>query len=83
MCADGKLFVAESDAHAVVALDMESGAELWRFTANGRVDSPPTIYRGMVLFGSKDGRIYCLRASDGELVWRFLAAPSDRRVAWL
>ena len=35
----------------------------------------------MVLFGSKDGYAYCLRASDGQLVWRFLAAPTDRRIA--
>ena len=81
VAAGGKLFVAQSDAHTVCALDMASGKVLWRFTAKGRVDSPPTIYKGTVLFGSKDGRVYCLRASDGELVWRFLAAPYDRRVS--
>jgi hypothetical protein len=35
----------------------------------------------MVLFGSKDGYVYCLRASDSQLVWRFLAAPTDKRIA--
>jgi outer membrane protein assembly factor BamB len=75
-----KLFVAQSDAHTVYALNVATGDVLWHFTANGRVDSPPTIYQGLVLFGSKDGRVYCLRASDGQLVWRFLAAPRDRRV---
>ena len=34
----------------------------------------------LVLFGSADGWVYCLRASDGRLVWRFRAAPDDRRV---
>jgi hypothetical protein len=34
----------------------------------------------MVLFGSMDGRVYCLRASDGALVWKYLAAPYDKRV---
>jgi len=72
--ADGKLFVAAVDAHAVHALDAVSGKALWRFTAGGRVDSPPTLYRGLVLFGSRDGWVYCLRASDGALVWRFRAA---------
>ncbi|MBC8874579.1 MAG: PQQ-binding-like beta-propeller repeat protein [Planctomycetes bacterium] len=81
VAADGKLFVAKSDAHTVFALDMMSGEILWQFTAGGRVDSPPTVYKGMVLFGSADGRVYCLRATDGELAWRFLAAPVDRRVA--
>jgi len=82
VAAGGKLFVADSDAHTLYALDMASGKVLWQFTAGGRIDSPPTIHKGMVLFGSKDGRVYCLRASDGELAWRFLAAPADRRVGY-
>jgi len=77
----GRIFVAESDVHTVYALDMESGRVLWNFTAGGRIDSPPTIKDGMVLFGSKDGYVYCLRVTDGQLVWRFLAAPTDRRIA--
>jgi len=35
----------------------------------------------LVLFGSTDGWVYCLRASDGAEVWRFLAAPCDQRIA--
>ena len=49
-------------------------------TAGGRVDTPPTFYKGLVLFGARDGWVYCLRASDGKLAWRFLAAPADRRI---
>ena len=73
--ADGRVFVAQVDAHTVHSLDGETGDMLWQFTAGARVDSPPTLYNGLVLFGSADGYVYCLRASDGELVWRFLAAP--------
>jgi hypothetical protein len=39
------------------------------------VDSPPTYYKGTVLFGSRDGWVYCLRASDGTLAWRFKDLP--------
>jgi hypothetical protein len=78
--ADGRLFVAEVDAHTVHALNAETGKPFWSYQAGGRVDSPPTIYQGMVLFGSADGYVYCLRASDGELVWRFRAAPVDQRL---
>ena len=81
VAANGRLFVAGTDAHTVYALDSADGKELWRYTARGRIDSPPTIDRGLVLFGSRDGRVYCLRASDGVLVWEFLAATVDRRVA--
>jgi hypothetical protein len=61
-------------------LDERTGRRLWTFTADGRIDSPPTIYNGMVLFGSRDGCVYCLRASDGALVWRFRAVAEDRRL---
>jgi len=79
--AGGKVFVASVDAHTVHALDADSGKTLWSYTAGGRVDSPPTIYRNRVLFGSADGWVYCLRTDDGKLFWRFRAAPEDRRLA--
>jgi len=82
VAANGKLFVAETDKYTLNALDMATGKRLWKFIAGGRIDSPPTIYRGMVLFGSTDGHVYCLRESDGRLVWSFLAAPVDRRIAY-
>ena len=44
------------------------------------MDTPPTYYRGTVLFGCRDGHVYCLTANDGRLVWRFRAAPSDTRI---
>lgn len=78
--ADGRLLVAEKDAHTVHALDAASGEPLWKFTAGGRIDSPPAMHGQLVLFGSADGHVYCLRASDGELAWRFMAAPRERRV---
>ena len=78
--AGGKLFVAQIDAHTVHALDAATGKKSWSYTTGGRVDSPPTFHDGRVLFGSADGCVYCLRASDGELIWRFQAAPQDRRL---
>ena len=80
--ADGKVFVASKDTHTVYALDARSGKTLWSFTAGARVDSPPTIFDGMVLFGSADGYVYNLRTSDGVLVWRFRAALMDQRAMW-
>jgi outer membrane protein assembly factor BamB len=78
--ADGKLFVCSVDRHQVYAIDAKSGKRLWEYTAGGRVDSPPTFWKGRVLFGSKDGYVYCLRALDGVLAWRYRAAPVDRRL---
>ncbi|NQT53305.1 PQQ-binding-like beta-propeller repeat protein [bacterium] len=78
--AGGKVFVASVDRHAVHAVNAADGEPAWSVVAGGRVDSPPTVHDGTVLFGSADGTVTCLRASDGALVWRFLAAPTDRRV---
>lgn len=79
--AQGRIFVAAIDAHTVHALDARNGKPLWQYTAGGRVDSPPTISAGRVVFGSADGWVYCLRESDGALIWRFRAAPRDQRLA--
>ncbi len=79
--AAGKVFVAAIDAHTVHAFAAETGKELWKFTAGGRVDSSPSYHNGLLLFGANDGRVYCLNAKDGRLVWRFLAAPNERRIA--
>jgi outer membrane protein assembly factor BamB len=78
--ADGKVFVAKPDAFTVHALNVADGKEVWRFVAGSRVDSPPTIWRGRVLFGCNDGWVTCLRATDGLLAWRFRAAPEERRI---
>lgn len=79
--AEGVLLVAEKDSHTVHAVDAQTGEPRWRYTAGGRIDSPPTVHRGRVLFGSADGWVYCLRLADGALAWRFMAAPRERRVA--
>ena len=78
--ADGLLLVAETDKHYVHALDAVTGEIRWTFVAGARIDSPPTIDEGRVLFGSADGHVYCLRLDDGRLIWRFRAAPRDRSI---
>jgi len=77
---DGRIFVAGVDSHTVHALAADDGEKLWQYTIGARVNSPPTLHEGLVLFGSTDGRVYCLRAADGALVWRFEAAPYRRLV---
>ncbi len=73
--AGGTVFVCDVDTHTLYALAAGTGETQWTFTADARIDSPPTYYQGRVLLGSRDGWVYCLRASDGALAWRFKDLP--------
>ena len=77
--AGGRVYVAQIDAHTLHALNQETGDPEWTFTAGARIDSPPTVEQGRVVFGCADGWVYCVHEADGQLVWRYRAAPLDRR----
>ena len=76
-----RVFVAASDRHQVQCRDAKTGDLLWKFTAGGRIDSPPTLLNGVCLFGSRDGSVYGLRSENGALIWKFFAGRYDRRIA--
>ncbi len=77
--ADSLVFVAQTDSHTLHALDQQTGTGAWTFVAGARIDSPPTVERGQVVFGCTDGWVYNLRAQDGQLAWKYRVAPLDRR----
>lgn len=79
--AEGKVFVASVDEHRISVIDTNSGQVTWDFTGGARIDSAPTIHEGRVLFGCRDGYVYCLQASDGRLAWRLQAAHEEQRIA--
>ncbi|MFW6108359.1 MAG: PQQ-binding-like beta-propeller repeat protein, partial [bacterium] len=80
VAAGGRVFVAETERHTLRALSQRDGQPAWTFIADGRIDSPPTIAAGRCIFGTRNGFVYCLRAADGALAWRFHPAGSQRLV---
>ncbi len=78
--ADGRIYVSVIDRHRVAALQAATGKILWTHPCGGRVDSPPTASKGLVIFGCRDGWMTALRDTDGDVAWRFRAAPADRRL---
>ena len=76
--AGGQVYVAQIDEHTLHALDETTGQPQWTYTVGARIDSPPSVDRGRVVFGGADGWVYCL-TTGGDLVWRYRAAPIDRR----
>ncbi len=73
-------FITRPNAHEVVAVNTTDGSIRWRFTADGRVDTPPTIYRGLCIFGTHAGWVYSLCADTGAVVWRLHAAPNEEQI---
>jgi outer membrane protein assembly factor BamB/SAM-dependent methyltransferase len=78
--ADGKVLFGATDGHTVWAVDAGSGEKSWSYVTGGPIDSPPTVYRGLALCGSRDGWAYALNAGNGKLVYRFRGAPAERRL---
>jgi len=66
-----RLFAGFNDADKMVALDTESGEELWAFYADGPVRFPAVAWEDRLFFVSDDGFLYCLNAADGALEWKF------------
>ena len=75
-----RLFVGSSLDDSVTAFDTETGGQLWKFFTNGPVRFAPVGGKGRIIFGSDDGCLYCVSASDGALVWKKRAVPSERKV---
>jgi hypothetical protein len=75
-----RLFVALPHNDSVVAYDTRTGAEQWRFYADGPVRLAPVAWQGKLYVGSDDGFMYCLDAANGAMLWSFRAVPSARKV---
>lgn len=80
VAAGGLVLVARAEAHEIVALQANNGQTAWRFTADGRIDSPPTVHDGLAIFGCRDGSVYALRAADGVLAWRLRPASKTHLI---
>ncbi len=75
----GRGNLSDSDpipAGKIVALDTETGDIIWEHEAKDAVLTAIAVLNGNVIFGSRDGSVYCLRATDGKRNWQTgLGAP--------
>jgi outer membrane protein assembly factor BamB len=77
---DKLIFVPSMVRDSVTAYDTETGREKWRFYVDGPVRFAPAAWKDKLFFVSDDGHLYCLEASSGKLLWKFQAAPLQKRV---
>lgn len=78
--AGDSLYYGSAAEHTVHCLDTATGDVRWSFFTEGPVRFTPVVWEGKVYFGSDDGNVYCLKASDGEMIWKYRPSLVDRRL---
>jgi outer membrane protein assembly factor BamB len=66
----GRVFIGSGDHH-VYALDLATGALLWKFKTGNVVHASPAVAAGTVYIGSWDRHLYALDAKTGAKRWAF------------
>ncbi|RSK35935.1 quinoprotein [Rhodovulum iodosum] len=72
---DGRLF-ATTGFGALVALDPQTGAELWRQRTDAAVTGAPAYRDGLVYVVSRDNRAWAIKAENGRVQWQLPGTPS-------
>ena len=74
------VYFGSSVEDKITCLDATNGKTRWTFYTEGPVRLAPTISGGRLYAGSDDGLVYCLKAADGKLEWKYRPGPDDRRI---
>ena len=78
--ANGAVYFGSSVDNKVYAVDSAAGKVRWTFFTGGPVRFAPAVWEDRVYVGSDDGYVYCLKAKDGKLVWKYRAGPTDEKI---
>ncbi|UCC99242.1 MAG: PQQ-binding-like beta-propeller repeat protein [Phycisphaerales bacterium] len=68
--AGGVLYYGSSADCKVYALDAATGKTRWMFFTDSPVRFAPVAWQNRLFVASDDGHLYCLAASDGQLLWK-------------
>ena len=56
---------------------------MWRLQADGAISASPVVLGNLIYFGTRNGTLYALDRSSGELVWQIsLGAPIETAPAF-
>jgi len=80
VAADGRIYFGSSADDTVYAMDATSGAIVWTFYTDGPVRFAPVVWRDRLFVTSDDGYLYCLRAANGQMIWKLRGGPRDERL---
>ncbi|MFC1634230.1 PQQ-binding-like beta-propeller repeat protein [Planctomycetota bacterium] len=71
------LYYGSSADCKVYALDTDTGKIRWMFFTESPVRFAPVAWRNRLFVASDDGYLYCLTATDGQLLWKLRGGPKD------
>jgi outer membrane protein assembly factor BamB len=84
------IYFGDTEA-TLYAVDMKVGKELWQYKINGdtmnnedygfdrrAITSSPVVVDNKLIFGARDGYLYCINNSTGQPTWKV-----DHRVSWI
>ncbi|QDU81633.1 outer membrane biogenesis protein BamB [Polystyrenella longa] len=77
---NGLMLLSFNDTDKVLALDVKTSEERWRFYADGPIRYPAACADGKAYVVSDDGYLYCLDVNTGNEIWKFRGGPSDRKI---
>ncbi|WP_046771444.1 outer membrane protein assembly factor BamB family protein [Jiangella alkaliphila] len=71
---DGVVYAGTRDEdgaanHAVHAVDLATGEQLWRFQTDGQAEGTPVVAEGKVYAATVRGTLFALDAATGEKLW--------------
>lgn len=76
--AGGKVLIACAHNGALLALDLASGQEAWRFYTNSPLRFPPAADGDRLFLGGSDGYVRCLDVATGKERWKTFLGQSGR-----
>jgi outer membrane protein assembly factor BamB len=77
---NGLAIIGDIDQNEVIAVNVLDGSVKWRVMTGGRVDSAPTIHKGICLVGDHTGYVYAINIKTGQLIYKLRVAPQEKRM---
>ena len=70
VAADGKVYFGTNWGN-LIAVDLETGVEVWRYQTGSVIFGTPAFEDGLVYVNSMDRYCHAVRAADGSRLWTF------------
>jgi len=77
--ADGRIYVT-SGFGVALALDAESGSEIWKVRTRTPMHSAPTVQDGRLFAISDDNELFAFDTSNGDVLWTYQAIIETARM---